>query len=100
MSRSPITRKEEAELPVFDSYKEAKSYFDGKYGKDFVLESIDDIDGQNCYFHALILDHATYDKGRRILQSGSYMTGQLSIDFLNSYQSIEIFEDGNIHIVY
>ena len=100
MSRSPITRQEESELPVFDSYKAAQAYFDSKYGKDFILESIDDIDGQKCYFHVLVFDHAVYNKGRRILQSGDFMTGSLALDFLNSYQSIEIFEDGNIHIVY
>lgn len=100
MSHSPISRQEESEIPLFDSYKDAQAYFSDKYGQDFVLESTDDIGGQNCYFHALIFDHATYFKGRRLLRSGNSMSGPLALDFLKSYQSIQIFEDGNIHIVH
>lgn len=92
-----ITRKEEEEIPVFHGHDEAKAYFKEKYGDAFVQESVDTIDGQNCYFCALIVDRETYYIGLRKMQLGQAVYG---MDFLKSKQPIQIFEDGSIHIVH
>ena len=100
MSTSPISRQEEATFPVFNHHKEAYAFFFEKYGQDFVLEYSENMDGQNCYFYALVFDHAIYNKGRKLLRSGTSMTGPLALDFLNCYQSIQIMENGHVHIVH
>lgn len=92
-----ITRQAESELPEFGSYDEAKEYFAEKYGVDFILEDIELIGGQHCYFHAIILDWEKYQKGRiEMMRSGSVS----GLDYISSYQPIQIMQDGSVHIVH
>lgn len=67
-----ITRKEEHELPEFNSHEVARTYFVNHFGDKFVFESSEMIGDQRIYFYVL----------------GT------------SEQSIQISEDGTIHIVY
>ena len=66
-----ITREEEHNLPDFTSHDEARAYFKQRYGDKFQLEDSVEINGRKLYFYQLCYT-----------------------------QSIQIFEDGEIHIVY
>lgn len=93
-----ISRKAEAELPEFDSYADAQKYFSTKYGGKFVLANIEMIDGEEIFFYHLILDEKEYFSGREKLAKDGYIHDSLS--FINSYQPIEIFHSGRIHIIH
>lgn len=93
-----ITREEEAKIPSFISHDEARKWFKEKYGDNFMMTSSELIDGQKCYFYNLILDRNVFEVGQRELKKEGFMKDALT--FLGSYQSIQIFEDGSIHIVH
>ena len=69
--RYGISREEECNLPDFNSHTEAKSYFKKKYGSKFKLEYDIVVGDRNLYFYKL-----------------------------DGEQDIQIFEDGEIHIVH
>lgn len=92
-----ISREDEANLPKFSSHDEARTFFKEKYGERFMLTGSEMIDDRKVYFYSLILDEKIFKDGQEKLQKGEPVTG---FDFINSYQPVEIFEDGNIHIIY
>ncbi|KKE78652.1 hypothetical protein DTX80_17775 [Bacilli bacterium] len=92
-----ISRKDEVNLPEFSSHEEARNFFKEKYGESFMLTGTDMIDDRKIYFYSLVLDKKAFNEGQEKLQKGEPVTG---FDFINSYQPIEIFEDGNIHIIH
>lgn len=96
----PISRQDEQSFPAFNSHEEAAAYFKDKFGSDFVFESSEPIDGMQCYFYSVISDHAVYHKARRMLAHGEPVTGDLGLQFMQSYQPVQIMENGNVHIVY
>lgn len=91
-----ITRQEEAELPTFKSHEEASRYFEEKYSEKFVFEESSDIGDGICFFYRLITDEEAYIKGASELNANGYV----GMEFMNSYQPIQIMEDGSIHIVH
>lgn len=93
-----ISREEENAIPRYNNYLDMCEYFKVRYGKAFVFAKTDRIDGLRCYFHHLILDEQTYRKGLEELEQNGYLTDSLA--FLDSYQSIEILENGALHIVH
>jgi len=93
-----ISRQAEAEIPEFNSYAEAQKYFAEKYGEKFILANIEMIDGEEVFFYHLILDEKEYYAGRDKLAKDGYIHDSLS--FINSYQPIEIFHDGRIHVIH
>ena len=93
-----ITREEEANIPEFSNYGEARDWFANKYGDAFVLAGTDDsYDGGTVFTFHLILDRSVYEDGGKKLSAGETIHG---MEFILSYQPIEIFEDGHIHIVH
>lgn len=100
MGQFPISRKEESTFPAFSSYKEAYSFFSDKFGKDFILQTVEQVDGMNLYFHAVVSDWETYIKGQNELMKGKGISGDLSLAYILSYQPVQIFENGNFHIVH
>lgn len=96
----PISRQDEADFPVFQSHNEAADFFKDKFGSDFVFESSENIGDGMCYFYSVVTDHAIYNKGRRLLSAGQPVTGDLGLQFMKSYQPVQIMENGNIHVVY
>ena len=92
-----ISRQAEAELPGFMSHEEAQNYLQNKYGERFVMVSSDVIDEMKVYFHALVLEPSVFEEGQKKIRQGEYDLGE---EYLESYQSIEIFEDGRIHIIH
>lgn len=98
MYKDWISRKEEEEIPQFDSHKEAKEYFSAKYGKDFILTSIEKIDGQKCYFYYLIVNWENYRRLQNAMAKRE--TGNLDSVLIESAQPIQIMEDGSVHIVH
>ncbi|BCT30471.1 hypothetical protein [Bacillus velezensis] len=98
MSRhEKIFRQDEANIPLFKNHDEAKAWFKNRYKNSFVLTNFSVINEKKCYFYTLVLDPEVYNDGVKKLESAKTLLG---FEFLYSYQSIEIYEDGNIHIVH
>ncbi|PSL40232.1 hypothetical protein B0H99_106252 [Planomicrobium soli] len=91
-----ISPQEEAGLPLFKSHEGARNYFEEKYGEKFVFEESIDSDKGVCFYYRLIINEEAYVKGITELNS----TGYVGIEFMNSYQPVQIMEDGSLHIVY
>lgn len=92
-----ISRKDEESIPQFNSHKEAKEWFEERYGKDFILTGIEQVGEEQCYFYYLVLDWEEYKKGQKELQENGYMAG---LSFLMSHQPVQIMESGSVHIVH
>lgn len=93
-----ISRQAEAEFPEFDSHENARRYFKNKYGDSFVMANSEMIGDEKIYFYHLILDRQQYFDGFKKLREDGIITD--SLDFMNSYQPVEIFEDGRIHVIH
>ncbi len=51
-----------------------------------------------CYFYYLILDRKVFEAGQKEIESMGITTD--AIQFMGSYQEIQIMEDGSVHIVH
>ena len=89
-----ISKREEAEFPLFNSHEEAITYFEEKYGEKFVFEETSEASDGVCFFYRLITDEEAYIKGISDLNS----TGYIAMEFMNSYQQIRIMENGSIQM--
>ena len=93
-----ISREAEAQIPAFKDAREAIAWFKEKYASDFILQDTEPIGGELCHFYALVHDWEAYMKGRKQLQmQGGHAVG---LEFLLSYQPIQIMADGSVHIVH
>lgn len=95
--RLPISREDESHFPGFASYEEAKMYFSERFGSDFILQDIEDVGGQQCFFHAVVVDWENYKIGQLQFSRGEAVTG---LDYISSYQPVQIMQDGSVHVVY
>ncbi|TWD96557.1 hypothetical protein FB550_111217 [Neobacillus bataviensis] len=93
-----ITQEEEAVLPFFNSHDEALKWFKNKYGKNFILTGTEIIDEQNCHIYYLILDRELYEAGQNEFMTKGIITD--AIKYMGSYQEIQVFDDGSIHIAH
>lgn len=91
-----ISREEEAELPSFKSHDEARIYFKNKYKYRFHIDTSLEADGQKIYIYRLITKPELYQKGIEEYEKYGFLTKE----FMYSYQTIEIGEDGSIHILH
>jgi len=92
-----ITRREEADLPSFNSHEEARAYFKDRYGNDFIMVGSEKIMGEKCFFYYILLDRAAFEEGTRKIQSGIH---DASLEYLESHQPVQIMESGSVHIVH
>ena len=85
------------EVPQFNSYDEAKAYFEQKYGdSNFQLvEEINDKDEGKFYLYKLILDPEAYNKGQEDIKQKGYCSDEA---FIKSTQRIKIMSNGAVHI--
>ena len=97
MVRSWISRQAEAEWPEFGSFQEAWEYLKGVFGEDLVLETVDVVGGEKCYFSALVTDWVAYDEMNRLFEKGEPVVG---MRYMACRQPIQIFEDGQVHVVH
>ena len=95
--RKWISREEEAAFPEFKSFQDAWMFFVGRYDKDMMLESVEEIDGVKCYFCALVIDWEVYREMLRAVVAGQALVG---MRYIECRQPIQIFEDGRVHIVH
>ena len=93
-----ISRKAESEIPEFSSHELAREYFKSMYGNHFVMMSSEVIGDEKVYFYSLIFDRKVFEDGQKQMLKDGFMADAL--DFMNSYQPVEIFEDGRIHIIH
>lgn len=94
-----ISRQEESHLPAFSSHNDAAMYFFNQYKKSFKFIDSELIGGVRCFFYHLVINHEVYERGTDMLSRGS-VSGDFGMQFLMSYQPIEIFEDGRVHLVH
>ena len=92
-----ITREEEELLPDFTSWSEATNYFRNRFPDSFLYISNTETSSGKIWTYHLILDCPAYMKGMRRLQEGGFSAG---LELLNSYQPVEIHDDGRVHIVH
>lgn len=93
-----MTREFERNLPAFKSQAKAEAYFKEIYSDSMKLVGIEEIDSQDCYFYDVIYNHDLYNKFmENVAKNSGY---QVSTEEMFSYQRVEIFEDGNVHIVF
>lgn len=93
-----ISREEEAELPRFNSHLEAREFFKNKYGSRFQLnDSLELLEGK-VYIYNLITDKEKYMKSITDMESG--IGAKAVMEYHMSHQTIEISEDGSIHILH
>ena len=90
-----ITPDEESKLPIFGSHEEAKEFFTTQYGDSFVYKQTTDLGGVAIYKYILIVDQEAYKTGQEKLARFEMMNGP---EFMNSFQSIQITEDGEVEI--
>ena len=92
-----ISREEEACFPAFGSFQAAWDFLSEKFGQDIVMETVDFVGGEKCYFAALITDWESYQEMTRLLEVGKSVVG---MKYLMCRQPIQIFENGQVHIVH
>lgn len=103
-----ISRDDEAKIPNFNSHDEARKWFKSKYADSFMLIGSEQIGDRKCYFYYLILDKDAFNAGRESFAERTSLNDLfLNNNFISnarhylfSYQSIEIFEDGSVHIIH
>ncbi|RFU65470.1 hypothetical protein [Peribacillus glennii] len=96
MAAQKITKEEEIKLPVFNSHLDAVKHFKNKYGDDFVLKSQGEKNGEKIYIYVLLLDKEAFKEGQEKLARFEMVPPE----FTNSFQSIEIMENGDLRIAY
>jgi hypothetical protein len=92
-----LSRKFEENLPDFSSHDEARKYFKEQYGDNFMLTNSEIIDGEKIYFYYLVVHRENFDRFMRELNEKGSTTGD---EGSLSYHNVEIWENGNIHIVF
>lgn len=93
-----ITREIEQTLPLFLNHQSARIYFKKIFGNRFVMVDSFVVDGVKYYSYHLVINKDVYMENRK-----SEIMADLEItadNFFNSFQEIEISEDGFIHIIY
>ena len=98
MVKYGISRDEEALLPKFNSHDEARIFFKGKYGDDFQMTGSDTFDDEKIYFYKLILDRKTHQEMHKELRRNGFCG--MTKERMFCTQSIQIMEDGGVHIVH
>lgn len=104
MSRKDwISREEEAKIPTFSNHSEAIKWFEEKYKEDFVLSDVTEIDDQEVFFCIYVVDRETHNRMKEYMKKN--MTGLIpqteeTKGFMESYQPIQIYGDGRVHIVH
>lgn len=93
-----ISREEEAKIPEFTSHEEARSWFKEKYGDRFMMTGSEDLTEGKVYFYRLILDEEKHEELQRRMAEDGYVIGMAELTF--SFQSIEVFSDGSIHVIH
>ncbi|RKD26480.1 hypothetical protein BEP19_16715 [Ammoniphilus oxalaticus] len=92
-----ISREDEDKIPKFNDHAEARAWFKERYGDNFEMVTSDLSEGGKVYFYHLVLDRLKYNEMQRKLREESNFIGT---ELMFSYQSVEIFENGRIHIVH
>ncbi|MGG3737232.1 hypothetical protein [Aeribacillus pallidus] len=92
-----ITREFVSTIPEFKSHLEARQWFKNQFGDNFFMTDSQMIDGEKIYFYHLVVDRKIYERGMKELQEKSFYTG---MDLPMSYHSVEITENGSVHVVF
>jgi hypothetical protein len=101
------TRDFDSTIPAFDSHDDAFAWFKSKFGKDFQFTGTDIINGEKCYFYHLIGHRKDYEFYQEYLKRAGRVAYQIteqneaiSENGMFSYNSVEIWESGGVHVVY
>lgn len=86
----------ESDIPDFENREEAQKWFMSMFAEDFVLSSAFSIGDRMCWNYIVIHNRDEWTMGQKLLEQG-LPAGE---DYLWSYQSIQLFENGDVHIVF
>ncbi|MCZ1269259.1 MULTISPECIES: hypothetical protein [Paenibacillus] len=92
-----LSRKFEADLPLFKSHEEARTFFKGLFGDQFMLQGSEGIGADKIYFYTIIHNRLAWEKGITELTESGSTSG---IEFAMSSQDVQLNSDGRLHIVY
>lgn len=100
-----ISRQEEDNFPSFDSHEKALKYLKERYGDNFVLVDIIDVEigyKSTIYMYNYIVNEAVYYYHKENIYKDfeKGIISPVSMDYVNSYQPIEISKDGHIHCIH
>lgn len=70
-------------FPWFTGHAEARGYFEDRFGDALRLVDVRGVGESRCWRYHLVLDAGLYDRGRGPARS---------------YQPIDVFEDGSVHV--
>ncbi|MEB8860050.1 MULTISPECIES: hypothetical protein [Bacillus cereus group] len=99
-----ISREEEVEIPGFTSREEARKYFKEKYEEAFQLSESFKMDGEQVYSYMYIVDREKFNEIQEYMET--HNTCFINSEdpkikgFMESYQSILIFEDRRLSITH
>lgn len=91
-----LKREFESDIQEFRSLEEVQRWFTEMFGEDFILESVFPVGNLECWNYLVIHNKIEWTKGQALLKQGR-PAGE---DYLWSYQSIQVFANGDIHIVF
>lgn len=90
-----ISKEDKANFPAFMNHQTARKWFKAKYGNRFVMTHTDMIDGTKIYYYNLVTNKEAYLAGRHHLEDE-----ELSREYHNSFQSVEVSEHGQVQVFY
>lgn len=92
-----LSRKFDHSLPGFGSHHEARDWFRDLFGDKFMLTESFKVEEQICWSYVIIHNQEEWDKGMKSLQETGFASG---MDFVMATQDVQIFDDGDVHIVH
>ncbi|MBB5172491.1 hypothetical protein [Texcoconibacillus texcoconensis] len=87
------------DMPDFHNHEEAREWFKNQFHERFSLRSSDDEDGKKVYYYHLIKHPDQYEQYMESFakeQEGHEIT---NMETFESYSTVQITEDGDIHFI-
>ncbi|MEH7315007.1 hypothetical protein [Priestia megaterium] len=99
--RKHITKEEINKFPGFKNHEEAVSFLKDKFGDDFLGPSRETkLEGRKLYSYSYVIDRETFERmGAWIFKNKTQIfptSNPETKGFTSSYQTIYIYEDGEI----
>lgn len=84
-------------MPDFESHKEARAYFKELFGGRIALQMSEVIGDRKWYFYHYVMDKPVYLSCVEKMKNNEPFD---ALEFMNSYQEVQVCENGDVHIVY
>ncbi|MCP3033445.1 hypothetical protein LF817_19145 [Halobacillus sp. A1] len=90
-----ISKDYEEKLPNFNSHEEAVNHFKEMYDDRLHLVSSNTRNGRKAYYYAIIHNKDLFWEHERMMEERGYVEGR---KYMDSYQHLKIYEDGEIEV--